>query len=83
MSRLVLNIEPDEDGVRRLRLPSDGSYLILDEGSLDVGCLRLGDDGNFHEAPYDPSEWKVFHETFENVAFVGTEDLTVQSKPER
>lgn len=83
MARLVLHIEPDADGICRARLPADGTYVFADQGDLDIGVLRVGADGNFHEAPYDPSEWRIFHETFENVAFIGSESIEVLAKPER
>lgn len=51
---------------------SEGSFLFLDGGTLDIGIVR--DSGLVNT-----NDYKMFIETFEGVAFVGIESLAITS----
>lgn len=51
---------------------SEGSFLFLDGGTLDLGIIR-------DSSLVGTNDYKMFIETFENVAFVGVESLKVTS----
>lgn len=51
---------------------AEGSFLFLDGGTLDLGIIR--DSGLV-----GTNDYKMFVETFEGVAFVGTESLAITS----
>ncbi len=51
---------------------SEGSFLFLDGGTLDLGIIR-------DSSLVGTNDYKMFVETFENVAFVGIESLKVTS----
>lgn len=51
---------------------SEGSFLFLDGGSLDIGLVR--DSGLV-----STNDYKMFVETFEGLAFVGIESLAITS----
>jgi hypothetical protein len=52
---------------------SEGTFLFLDAGTLDLGLVR---DSTLNGT----NDYKIFLETFEGVAKVGVESLRVQSK---
>jgi hypothetical protein len=51
---------------------AEGSFIFLDGGTLDLGIIR--DSGLV-----GTNDYKMFVETFEGVAFVGTESLKITS----
>ena len=51
---------------------AEGSFLFLDGGTLDLGIIR-------DSSLVGTNDYKMFVETFENVAFVGIESLKVTS----
>jgi hypothetical protein len=51
---------------------SEGSFLFLDGGTLDLGVIR-------DSTLVGTNDYKMFVETFENVALVGVESLQVTS----
>lgn len=51
---------------------AEGSFIFLDGGTLDLGIIR--DSGLV-----GTNDYKMFVETFEGVAFVGTESLAITS----
>ena len=51
---------------------SEGSFLFLDGGTLDLGIIR-------DSSLVGTNDYKMFIETFENVAFVGVESLKITS----
>ena len=51
---------------------AEGSFLFLDGGTLDLGIIR-------DSSLVGTNDYKMFVETFENVAFVGVESLKVTS----
>ena len=51
---------------------AEGSFLFLDGGTLDLGIIR-------DSSLVGTNDYKMFIETFENVAFVGVESLKVTS----
>jgi hypothetical protein len=52
---------------------SEGTFLFLDAGTLDLGLVR---DSTLNGT----NDYKIFLETFEGVAKVGVESLRIQSK---
>ena len=51
---------------------AEGSFLFLDGGTLDLGIIR-------DSSLVGTNDYKMFIETFENVAFVGVESLKITS----
>ena len=51
---------------------AEGSFLFLDGGTLDLGIIR-------DSSLVGTNDYKMFVETFENVAFVGVEALKITS----
>jgi hypothetical protein len=51
---------------------AEGSFLFLDGGTLDLGIIR-------DSSLVGTNDYKMFVETFENIAFVGVESLKVTS----
>jgi hypothetical protein len=51
---------------------AEGSFLFLDGGTLDLGVIR-------DSTLVGTNDYKMFVETFENVALVGVESLQVTS----
>jgi hypothetical protein len=51
---------------------AEGSFLFLDGGTLDLGIIR-------DSTLVGTNDYKMFVETFENVAFVGIEALKITS----
>jgi hypothetical protein len=51
---------------------AEGSFLFLDGGTLDLGIIR-------DSSLVGTNDYKMFVETFENVAFVGVESLAITS----
>jgi hypothetical protein len=51
---------------------AEGSFLFLDGGTLDLGIIR-------DSTLVGTNDYKMFVETFENVAFVGIESLKITS----
>jgi hypothetical protein len=51
---------------------AEGSFLFLDGGTLDLGIIR-------DSTLVGTNDYKMFIETFENVAFVGIESLKITS----
>ncbi len=51
---------------------AEGSFLFLDGGTLDLGIIR-------DSTLVGTNDYKMFVETFENIAFVGVESLKVTS----
>ena len=51
---------------------AEGSFLFLDGGTLDLGIIR-------DSSLVGTNDYKMFIETFENVAFVGIESLKITS----
>ena|GEM_PF-6716358 len=51
---------------------SEGSFLFLDGGNLDIGIVR-------DSALVNTNDYRMFVETFEGVAFVGIESLAITS----
>jgi hypothetical protein len=51
---------------------AEGSFLFLDGGTLDLGVIR-------DSTLVGTNDYKMFVETFENIAFVGVESLKVTS----
>ena len=51
---------------------AEGSFLFLDGGTLDLGIIR-------DSTLVGTNDYKMFVETFENVAFVGVESLAITS----
>ena len=51
---------------------AEGSFLFLDGGTLDLGIIR-------DSTLVGTNDYKMFVETFENVAFVGVEALAITS----
>ncbi len=51
---------------------AEGSFLFLDGGTLDLGIIR-------DSSLVGTNDYKMFVETFENVAFVGIESLKITS----
>jgi hypothetical protein len=51
---------------------SEGSFLFLDGGTLDLGIIR-------DSTLVNTNDYKMFVETFEGLAFVGIESLVVTS----
>jgi hypothetical protein len=51
---------------------AEGSFLFLDGGTLDLGIIR-------DSSLVGTNDYKMFVETFENVAFVGIEALKITS----
>jgi hypothetical protein len=49
---------------------AEGSFLFLDGGTLDLGIIR-------DSSLVGTNDYKMFIETFENVAFVGVESLKI------
>ena len=54
------------------QLFAEGSFLFLDGGTLDLGIIR-------DSTLVGTNDYKMFVETFENVAFVGVESLSITS----
>ena len=51
---------------------AEGSFLFLDGGTLDLGIIR-------DSSLVGTNDYKMFVETFENIAFVGVESLAITS----
>jgi len=51
---------------------AEGSFLFLDGGTLDLGIIR-------DSSLVGTNDYKMFLETFENIAFVGIESLKITS----